>query len=197
MSHLVILMSLCFSQTAEAGITQDNLEAYLVELQQVRNQCGPRAAWYCLRRLGIQVELKDVLEQTHLTEQGVTLEELVRLLSCYDVPAWIKKGDPAKVSLLPVPAILVIDSVHCVVFNGYDSSSSTVDLFDPAIGKTLTIPAEHLTEHWSGEVLLVTAPRLSWPTFLGVIFLTALGTVVLFTIAPKAVAFLKKNVRRH
>jgi hypothetical protein len=59
---------------------------------------------------------------------------------------------------LPVPAILVIDDRHCVVFDGWDAATGQARIFEPATGRSGLERPELVARLWTGEALLFGRP---------------------------------------
>src|SRR5216683_3587683 len=173
MSNPILLVALIYSGQL-GSVSTDELEEYTDQIVMARQACGPTAVCYCLRRFGNTTTLSEVWRQAKINEKGASLEELLDLFSSYNISARALAGDASGLDDLAVPSILIVNDVHCVVFEGLVDGGQTVRFFEPAEGKIRTISRPAMERQWSGEVIVFTRPALSHHGFWALVALIAL-----------------------
>lgn len=169
-------------QSRPETITIAELEVQAREAKELRMACGPLSLWYCLRRSGKAVRADELLRRFPDHGEGVSLKELCRGARQYGLePRAINVRDRSLASL-PVPAIIVIDDSHSIVFDGTDSTGQAI-IFEPTIGLLGPESVEHLKSRWTGQAVVFgpsvpsTAASLSLGAALGMTA-TSLGLVL-------------------
>lgn len=186
---LVLSWSLCCGGLEE--VSTDNIDAYVGLVVKARQACGPTSVWYCLRRLGHNVRLTDLWQEATIKADGTDLQSLLDLLHAHGVSAQAVAGDPSRLADLPVPAILVVDDAHCVVYEGLESDGAGVRYFEPSVGKVRAVPWEEMQRHWTGEAIVFGPPALPRGKF---VICGLVGAACVF--APAAVFRWRKPSRR-
>ncbi len=158
--------------------TTADIDRLAAESRKTLKSCGPVSVWYCLRRLGHPVRVEDVLAAGG-DERGVQLRGLVSLAERFGARARLLSGDKANLASLPVPCILVIESNHCVVYEGLADEGRSVTVFEPYSGRTVTAPVAELEPVWTGEVVTFTDLPLSRVGFASTVVLTSLGVLAI------------------
>jgi prepilin-type processing-associated H-X9-DG protein len=146
-------------------VSTDDLDRYAAAVKATRKSCGPIAIYHCMRRLGYPVDLADVVTKSGLGPDGANVQRLLEVMRSQGVPARAAVGDPTDYKSLPVPSILIIDSRHCVVFEGLDADGN-VQYFEPSDGQCKLAARDRLTPHWTGEVITFERPAMTWGAFL-------------------------------
>ncbi len=163
------------------AVSTENLDLYVEGVAKSRKACGPTAAWYCLRRLGYDVRLKDVWQQAQFGPDGMSMADLLELFHSRGVAAQAMVSTPRRLETLPIPAILVIDQKHCIVYEGIEPDGQTVRYFEPSTGQMRRASRSAFYRQWSGEVIVFESPSLSPRAFAFVVLLGAAGTLGLAT----------------
>jgi hypothetical protein len=169
---------------ADGAISSEDLDRHFSEIRRARNLCGPRAAWYCLRRTGRAVEWEEVLGRCHMGDDGMSLEEIQGLFASFGVPARGMVGEASHLGSLPLPCLVVLDSRHCVVLEGIDKTKGEAKLFEPARGEVLTVPLGALEAQCSGEAILLDESGLPPAAFFGCIGLGIVAVLALWWATP-------------
>ena len=185
---LALVIALSIMIQGDAAISSDDLDAYVDTVLKARKACGPTSAWYFLRRYGKTVKLADLWQSAHMDASGTGLEEVLRLIQMHGVQARGFRMKIDDIRSLPVPAIVVLDESHCVVFEGFEPKGDHIRYYEPATGQLLTAPVEALRTHWTGELIACEPPGLSRVAF--VCFLL-LG--ILAVLSPIALAGVWRN----
>jgi hypothetical protein len=137
---LFLLLQLVPSQATTADI--DSMSQQVCAAQKM---CGPVAVYYCLQRLGYEIELSRVIDSAMLEEQGMSLTALLDLIHACE-PSLKPRGtsvNPNYFGCLPIPSILILDG-HCVVYDGYRPTDHMTVVFDPARNRILNVSESEL-----------------------------------------------------
>jgi hypothetical protein len=146
------------------GVTSDQLDVLSARAKEAKKTCGPVAVWYRLQRGGMNLDLSQVLDQSQLTEEGISLRQLLELSRSFGLTGRVLKGDKSALENVPPLSILVITPAHCVVFEGLEKDGSA-RIFEPTAGEVMSVPVEELRSVWSGEAVVFQDPSLSWIAF--------------------------------
>jgi ABC-type bacteriocin/lantibiotic exporter with double-glycine peptidase domain len=95
-----------------------------------------------------------------LEEDGVSLGEVHRLLTAAGARAEVIRAEPDALESLPAPSILVLQSRHCVVLDGFDREAGNVRVFEPATSKGYIVRGDAIRQAWTGEAIVCDEPRL-------------------------------------
>lgn len=174
---IILLLSLCLAGGPDSAISSENLDVYKVSVQRARKSCGPVALWYCLKSLGHDVAVQDVVDRTDVGEEGTSLSNLLEVSASFGLPGRAVHGDRAHLTALPTPAILIVDSTHCVVLEGTDAVGLLAHIFEPTLAHRKSVPLKELQQGWSGTAILFSDPPLSSWGFGAVVCLTALTVI--------------------
>jgi ABC-type bacteriocin/lantibiotic exporter with double-glycine peptidase domain len=169
----------------EDSISIEELDQHLSQIRREENLCGPRAAWYCLRRMGRPVNWREVLGRCRLGDDGMSLEDLQKLLASFEVPARGLVGGASRLDSLPVPCLLVTGSRHCIVLEGIDKANGEATFFEPARGKVITAPLAILEAQCSGEAIVFDETAMSPAAHIGYVSVGAIAVIVLWWIAGR------------
>lgn len=180
MTPAFLLVSFLTIAGADGSVSSEDLDHHFREIRRVRNLCGPRAAWWCLRRTGRPVEWEDVLSRSRLDEDGMNLEEIQSLFASFGVPVRCLVGEASRLHSLPLPCLVVLGSRHCIVLERIDKNEGRATFFEPARGEVLTVPLAALESQCSGEVIALDDPGVWSAGYLGGIAGGALATVALW-----------------
>ncbi len=165
---------------ADGSVSSEDLDHQFRDIRRARNLCGPRAAWWCLRRTGRPVEWEEVLSRSRVDEDGMNLEEIQALFASFGVPVRCLVGEASRLHSLPLPCLVVLRSRHCVALERIDKNEGRATFFEPAQGELLTAPLAALESQFSGEVIVVDDPGVSLAGYLGGIAGGALAIVALW-----------------
>jgi ABC-type bacteriocin/lantibiotic exporter with double-glycine peptidase domain len=168
--------------TLGCPVSSDDLEYLAQRVLEHRKACGPISAYVCLRRLGHDVRLEDLLKQASLDGQGSRVAELVALLRERGVPATLVEGDRANLDTIPPYSILLIGKSHCVVFVGMEGEGRSVCYIEPSDCSLRSVPRQIMNRDWTGEAILIQSPELGWPQFLSLLGVTLTGVILLWFI---------------
>jgi ABC-type bacteriocin/lantibiotic exporter with double-glycine peptidase domain len=161
-----------------SSLSSSDLDAYLGVVRKQRMQCGAIAAWYCLQRLGQKAGPEDILKLAHIEANGTSLRNLLNVFDMYGVPAQAIVVKGKEIDTLPVPTILVIGGVHCVVYEGKDQFSGQIRILEPTSCRVKLVSPYALEQEWTGEAI-VFAPRLvSWVEFVSLTILSMTATAL-------------------
>jgi ABC-type bacteriocin/lantibiotic exporter with double-glycine peptidase domain len=155
-------------------VSTENLDDYEAKVQVARKACGPVALCYCLRKCGVDVSLEQILHELPVGEDGVAIAGLVELSASFGVSCRAVRSSPEGLASLPIPSILIVDSTHCVVYEGVAEGGEKAFLFEPALAKVQSVPTNLLRRSWKGEAIIFGAARVSYTSFLMVL----VGTVM-------------------
>jgi len=145
----------------QSGITSEMLDAYEAAWRTSRKACGPVAVSYCLQRFGRAGSPAELAAQIEFGPDGVAASDLLTVAAKYGMSARALAGDPTNYEALPVPSILILDSRHCVVYEGANANGQ-IQIFEPADGQRKEAIRERLSKRWTGEVIVFDTPALSW-----------------------------------
>jgi ABC-type bacteriocin/lantibiotic exporter with double-glycine peptidase domain len=155
---LLLAISLVAGQ---GSVSSEDLDVYEASWRKSRKACGPIALSYCLRRLGRIVSAAELAEEAQLDPDGVSASKLLEASAKHGLPARALKGDPKHYQALPVPSILILDSRHCVVYDGEDADGQ-IRIFEPGDGQRKIAIRDRLSQRWTGEVIVFERPALTW-----------------------------------
>jgi ABC-type bacteriocin/lantibiotic exporter with double-glycine peptidase domain len=172
---LVLALSLL---AGASGVDTEDLERFDAAWRKSRKACGPIALSYCLGRFGKRVPPSDIAEEADLGADGVLASRLLELSGKHGLQAQALVGNPNNYESLPTPSILILDSRHCVVYEGIDSDGG-IRIFEPADGQRKVAIRDRLSKRWTGEVIVFERPRLSWFAFGAWASLGMCGTLLL------------------
>lgn len=170
---------LCMVPTSVEGISSAELDRYIAQVEVVRKSCGPRAIWFCLRKLGKNVDWESVRDKTDgiFKADGFSLKDLLDLLRQFDAEGMAISGKPENLTLLPSPAIIVVSAKHCLVLDTV-LPGDKVRVFEPTQARFYETSAQAIARNWTGQGIIFRAPGQSWAAFFGLIFLSAFGTAL-------------------
>ncbi len=155
-----MLMSTWLESNSASGEIKSN---ELVELAETarRNSsgCGPLAVWYTLGRLGHPTSVDELIASSDLNEQGTTVECLLKMLAERGCPGRAIRTHSNRLSLLPVPSILVVDKgTHCVVYDGMDDQRRVARIFETTNNEVRIVELSKLQQAWTGEAIVFERP---------------------------------------
>jgi ABC-type bacteriocin/lantibiotic exporter with double-glycine peptidase domain len=178
-AKLLILSNCCFGAPGDEHFSEKDLDRYEAQVLKARQNCGPVSLWYCLRRFGKDVPVEQVLHQANLGDQGILLQDLLRLAESFGVPGEALRADKARLEDLSIPSIVLArNGVHCVVYDGRDPTGQQVLFFEPNEARVKSMPVEEFRKHWSGEVILFQPPQMSWKAFGSLVALSCMAVVL-------------------
>jgi prepilin-type processing-associated H-X9-DG protein len=127
-----------------------------------RAACGPLAMWFSLRQLGHVVDAQELVELAAPSEKGVSLNKVLELADAYGRNARAIQTSKTRLSLLPTPAILVVDrGKHCMVCSQFDSTFERAKVFEPTTMELTWIDTDDLARQWTGEAIVFSDPAPS------------------------------------
>jgi ABC-type bacteriocin/lantibiotic exporter with double-glycine peptidase domain len=139
------------------GLSTDDLDEYVRQMERAKLNCGPTCVWYCLRMLGHEADRDTLCRVADIGPTGTSLQKLVELCGRRGVTAKTITTPPNTLHTLAVPSTLVVDRGHAVVYLGTDPDG-TVSFFEPADGQRKTAPREKVERNWSGEAVVFEDP---------------------------------------
>jgi hypothetical protein len=161
------LWALAMTLAAAVGVTSDRLDDILRVEGAARKACGPRAVWHCLRRFGVEAPFETVCEEAGLDDEGSSLDRLVDTLRKHDLPAQAIRESTDRILDLPVPAILIIENRHCIVYEGLEpGGEGKVRYYEPAKRMMKTAALDTLRREWSGQAIVFEPPPMTLVSFL-------------------------------
>lgn len=175
MIHLQLAMMLIAA--GPATISSEDLDAYAEQVKKVRRACGPIAVCYCRNRFGNPVKPAEVIARADLGADGVRVIDVVSLFESYGVKAIPLRSETPTYKSLPCPCILIIDSRHCIVYEGVDARGD-VRFFEPKDGQHKTTTTGLLSPHWTGEVIAFEPLAMSWSSFAAWVLASLTGTAL-------------------
>ncbi len=158
--YALTLSALALAPGAGEPIASEQVVAAADYLARRNKSCGPISAYYCLRRLGRPVNYAELSSGVALEEDGVSLGEVHRLLTAAGARAEVIRAEPDALESLPAPSILVLQSRHCVVLDGFDREAGNVRVFEPATSKGYIVRGDAIRQAWTGEAIVFDEPRL-------------------------------------
>ncbi len=93
-------------------MSSDDIDENVARVRVNRVACGPISVWYCLRRLGGDANVEDVIRNAQLADDGIGALQLVALCRSYGLTPRAVVCSRGSLAELPVPAILFIDDRH-------------------------------------------------------------------------------------
>ena len=139
-----------------------------------RSACGPIAVWYALGRLGHSANAEQLIASARLNEQGTTISRLLQMFSEHDCPARAISTQKDRLTLLPVPSILIVDQgTHCVVYDGIDDTRRMAKVFETTNQAVRFVDLSQLRRAWTGEAIIFSRPRPSPSAFWLMVVLAA------------------------
>ncbi len=142
-------------------VTSDTVDAYIQRVIQARRACGPTCVWYCLRRFEQKADLRELWDQASIEKEQTSLQDVLKLLESRGQTGIALKFDPAHLDRVPVPAILLANESHCVVYEGLEPEGETARYFEPSTGEMRRVTRRGLLKEWSGEAIVFERPPLS------------------------------------
>lgn len=177
-AKLLVLCSCCFGGPEGGHLSEKDLDRYEAQILNAKQSCGPVSLWYCLRRFGKDVPAEEVLRQANLNDQGISLQDLLRLAESFGLPGTVLQAKKARLEDLPMPSIVLArNGVHCVVYDGVDPTGQQVLFFEPSEARVKSMPVEEFRKHWNGEVIVFQPPQLSWGAFSSLVALSCMVVV--------------------
>jgi prepilin-type N-terminal cleavage/methylation domain-containing protein len=169
----------------------------LVELAETahknRSACGPLAVWYVLGRLGHRRDADELIASAGLNEQGTTIRRLLEMLSENNCSARAICTDKDRLTLLPVPSILIVDKgTHCVVYDGMDDERQLAKVFETTNKEIRFVDLKQLRRTWTGEAIIFQDPRPSPYAFCAMLVL-AMSVIA----APAACLLFRRGRAKH
>lgn len=152
--NLAVLLSfgLVTGQLKEMGVSSVDLDAFLDRAKAHQRECGPISVWYCLKRFGKSIEYERVINSTKMGAKGISLEEVRKLCDEFGLVGSCVELRSRELSRLPLTTIMVIDSNHCVVYEGIDAGR--VLLFEPSTGFWTRMAEQELHGRWTGHAIV-------------------------------------------
>ncbi len=165
-------------QSPAAASGSDISSQTLAELghaaRQNRAACGPLAVWYVLTRLGYQADESQLVAAAGLKEDGTPIRRVLELLVEHNCSPRAIVTDKARLSLLPVPSILIVDNAsHCIVYDGMDDREKRARIFEATVKEVQWVSLASLKHRWDGEAIILDRPRPSLPASVAVFVLSA------------------------
>jgi peptidase C39-like protein len=190
---ILLISALMAGQPAPGGHSSDVVFDAADQLARLRKSCGPLAAYYCARRLGKDVPYEDFAREVTVEEDGVSLDDVHRLLSAAGARSEVIRVDSGALSSLPTPAIIVLKPSHCVVLDGWDSESGRLRVFEPATRKTFLVPPDAIARQWTGDAIVFGERRVPRWEF----FAVAGGSAAAALLLATAVGLARARFVRH
>ncbi len=187
---MAAFLLLLFSPMAieDGSLSSEELDNRVTAIVSARRRCGPTAVWYCLRRLGRDVRVQEVFDRVAVGSEGVSAQALLDLCSSFGAPAKGVFGSRQNIESLPIPSILIIDSRHCVVYEGISPSGQEVRVFEPTNAGLRTVSMEVVQRQWTGEAIVFSEPQMSLAAFMCVIFASMVGLASVVILASQRLA---------
>ena len=173
-----IFAVLVLAQSEPGGLPTDRLDDYVQNMQLRRKACGPTALWYCLHRFGIPVDRDELCREAGIGTEGISLARLLELSEARGLQPLAINAAKKDVRVLPIPSILVVDQVHCVVYLGTGSGDDEVQYYEPATNRVLSASREKVERNWTGEAILFDKPTLAPVSYFSIA--AAIASIVLF-----------------
>jgi hypothetical protein len=174
----LLLAVASLGREAAGEISSADLESHVAAARKARSNCGPVCVWFCLRRLGHEVDVTTVLQRAEMGEHGIRLDRLVTLAQDFGLPAKAVVFDPKRLDAVPRPAILVIGQSHCVVLGAVDAFQGQARVFEPSSGRVANESTARLTARWGGEAIVFAEPPMAWHAFAALAALAWGSTIV-------------------
>jgi prepilin-type processing-associated H-X9-DG protein len=195
-STLAICLLLSARLYAHAGPDQIKSSA-LIDLaetaQKNRSACGPLSVWYVLGRLGHRADADELIASAGLKKNGTSIRRLLEMLSEHDCPGRAISTDKDRLTLLPIPSILIVDKgAHCVVYDGMNDTRQIAKVFETTNNQIRFVDLKQLQREWTGEAIIFDDPRPSPYAFCAV-FVLAVSVIV----APAACLLFRRGRAKH
>jgi ABC-type bacteriocin/lantibiotic exporter with double-glycine peptidase domain len=174
---LLILATWAFP---DCQVSSDDLEYLAQGALERRRACGPISAYICLRWLGRDVSLEEIVKQANPDGQGISVADLLALLREHGVSASLVKDDSADLGEIPPYSILFVGKAHCVVFVGMEKQGESVRYIEPSDGSLRSVPRSVMNRDWTGEAILIQSPELGWLQFLSLLGVSLTGVILLW-----------------
>jgi ABC-type bacteriocin/lantibiotic exporter with double-glycine peptidase domain len=124
--------------------------------QHTATDCGGAALTMIFDRFDIAMEYRVLLERLHTGTEGAAMSSMKELAQSAGLLCEGWRLAPHDLSVVPLPAILLLRPHHFVVLAGV-SSPHWVLILDPMRGR-LRVPVRRLLAVWTGESLLFSKP---------------------------------------
>ena len=122
--------------------------------QREKSDCGPAALAMIAQFYGKRISIEDIRGQVHLSDQGISMMEMVRLAQHFEMPCHAVRVSAEQLPDVLMPAVAHQQDGHYVVL--YHASESGVEIGDPATG-VVKVSLDFFRKVFSGRLLLFAA----------------------------------------
>ncbi|MCA9443838.1 MAG: DUF1573 domain-containing protein [Candidatus Omnitrophica bacterium] len=117
--------------------------------------CGPRSIWVAAARLGVNLDLNEIIESCDMSEKGCSMWDLKRAIEPLGFTAKGMRLDPDSLFDLESPAILLVNGNHfCCIDPTESSEDGRIRYYDPPITATW-VSKDEIQRKWNGEALVL------------------------------------------
>jgi prepilin-type N-terminal cleavage/methylation domain-containing protein/prepilin-type processing-associated H-X9-DG protein len=139
-----------------------DLDREASRFQRAKMTCGPISAYYCMKSMGMSVNVDDVVAEANLNEQGMTIGNLAELLRNHGLDARVIMVDPNQPLPFSAPTILLLKKNHCIVYEGPGANGDNVKVFEPTQRIHRDASRKELAGVWDGEAIVFGPLPLPW-----------------------------------
>lgn len=154
-----------------------------IQLNQVpwESLCGPRSIWVAAAKLGVNLDLEEVVKACRVTEKGCSMLNLKQAAKSFGFAATGLRLDWASLIELEQPAIVLVQGDHFSCIDPTEPSrDGGVRYYDPPSPATWLSEPDLLTI-WKGESLVLSLPARSRPSGPSITFKSILNDLGLIT----------------
>ena len=102
----LVVTAIIFGQVTPEPITLMQLEVHIAQARRAKQNCGPIALWYTLRKQGLDVEPKEVVSRAKFEHNGTSLDQLLELSKSFGIRGRALRASKDRLRELPTSTIL-------------------------------------------------------------------------------------------
>jgi prepilin-type N-terminal cleavage/methylation domain-containing protein/prepilin-type processing-associated H-X9-DG protein len=116
--------------------------------------------------MGRTTDAQALIASAEVSESGMPFRRLLELLADNHCPGRAIYTDKNRLTLLPVPSILLVDGgSHCIVYEGLDQNRKA-RIFETTSRENRTVDLDTFRRAWTGEAIVFEEPQPSRLAFL-------------------------------
>jgi len=165
----ILWYSMLICITMSSISSAKNLTTESIDLMSERalariHACGPISLWCAAKYLDKNLDCEQLLKETTISKDGVTLQKILDLGQKYDIDGTAIKTSVDHLEQLPIGSIIVTNlGKHCVVYAG--SKAGHAAYFEPGSQEFVYTSITKLKLDWTGEAIIYSPMLMDWYSF--------------------------------